>query len=252
MKFIKGVLLFSIILILNIVNVKAEGTGTVVIYYNDINNHPIGNKVERTTCKVGTTYTKSAPKINGYTYIPSVSESSTYCDSEGENIIAFVYQTNGNKTEGSVKVSCYDTKGNKIYKCTDGRSGTIGTSYEIKPPTLDGYTLERVEGANKGTFKEGSIEVKFIYSKNNEVKKVVTKKKTETKIVTKKQETKAANTADVHEDNTILEDINNRLSNFKLRLRFDNQDKYTIKYMMLGIFSSLSIGLFIIRKTLFK
>ena len=184
-----------LVIIFSIENVHAA-TGNVAIYYNDINQHPVGKGVEYTTCTVGTTYKKSAPSISGYTYMPNESETSTYCDLEGTNIIAFVYQTKGNTKEGTVNVSCYDTKGNKLSKCTDGRSGTPGVEYYINPPTIDGYKFVKVEGPNNGKFKEGSINVKFIYESTGgnlvETKKeeTPTPEVKETKVETKKEEVK--------------------------------------------------------------
>ena len=284
MKFLRGIILFSFILLLCTINVKAADTGTVVIYYNDINNYPIGKKVEYTTCKVGTTYNKTAPKISGYTYIPSVSESSTYCDGEGTNIIGLVYQTDGNKKEGSVKVACYDTKGNKLSKCTDGRSGTIGTEYYIYPPTLNGYKYVRTEGANTGKFKEGSISVKFIYEatgksditiekpgqeepttpdtkveekKPTSVVTTPTKKEEKKKtIVTKKQEVKTSNSKkEVEEDYidvSFIDELETNIKNIDFKFELKNNNSNTLKYAMVGVFSSLSLGLFIVKKSIIK
>jgi len=287
MKFFKGVILFSLILLFCTLNVKAD-TGSVVIYYNDINNYPIGKKVEYTTCQVGTTYKKTAPKISGYTYVPSVSESETYCDSEGTNIIGLVYQTDGNKKEGSVKVVCYDTKGNKLSKCTDGRSGTIGAEYYIYPPTLSGYQYVRTEGNNIGKFKEGSITVKFIYEQTGssdikiekeekaqpdvkteevkptpvvkEEKKVVTKetKKETTKktIVTKKQEVKTSNNKKEIVEDVIdvsyIDELEANIKNINYEFQLEDNNSNGLNYAMFGIFSCLSLGLFAIRKFMIK
>jgi hypothetical protein len=181
------VTIILLLIFISVENVHAA-TGSVAIYYNDINQHPVGKGVEYTTCTVGTTYSKSAPSISGYTYMPNESETSTYCDAEGTNIIAFVYQTKGNKKEGTVNVSCYDTKGNKLSKCTDGRSGTPGVEYYINPPTIEGYKFVRVEGPNNGKFKEGSINVKFIYESTGG--NLVETKKEEKPTPEVKQETK--------------------------------------------------------------
>ena len=181
------VTIILLLIFISVENVHAA-TGSVAIYYNDINQHPVGKGVEYTTCTVGTTYSKSAPSISGYTYMPNESETSTYCDAEGTNIIAFVYQTKGNKKEGTVNVSCYDTKGNKLSKCTDGRSGTPGVEYYINPPTIEGYKFVRVEGPNNGKFKEGSINVKFIYESTGG--NLIETKKEETPTPEVKQETK--------------------------------------------------------------
>ena len=202
------VTIILLLIFISVENVHAA-TGSVAIYYNDINQHPVGKGVEYTTCTVGTTYSKSAPSISGYTYMPNESETSTYCDAEGINIIAFVYQTKGNKKEGTVNVSCYDTKGNKLSKCTDGRSGTPGVEYYINPPTIEGYKFVRVEGPNNGKFKEGSINVKFIYEstggnliETKKEEKPAHEVKKETKQEVKKEETKKEEIVKTKQTNT--------------------------------------------------
>ena len=245
-----------------------------------IYQHPVGQKVSHATCTVGTNYSAKAPAISGYTYDANSSVSSTYCG-EGENIIAFVYQTNGNKKEGSVKVACYDTKGNKLSKCTDGRSGSIGAEYYINPPTLDGYKFVRVEGANNGTFKEGSITVKFYYEstggnlveqkeekpvaevkeeKKEETKKEETKKTTttktnntvtKTKVVSKSQPVASSN--DKKEE--VKEEIKTQVVNKERTTTIvDNTNNgNTTKYIaMSGIFSSILLIGFVIKKSLVK
>ena len=277
MKKLVGIIFFAIILLILFLNINVHAaTGRVVIYYNDINQHPVGQKVSYDTCTIGTNYKGSAPSISGYTYMPNESETSTYCD-EGDNIIAFVYQTKGNKKEGTVNVSCYDTKGNKLNKCTDGRSGTPGVEYYINPPTLDGYKFVRVEGANNGKFIEGAVNVKFIYesvggnlveetkpqtelvkqepkkeepvkasNNNNTVttKKIVTKTNTVASTNdTKKEEVKEENKEIVKEDNNIQRSIT----------VVDHTNNNTGKYIVLGgIFSSIILVGFVIKYSLFK
>ncbi len=188
MKKLGTIIFFTIIFLLLFLNINVHAKeGVVTIYYNDINQHPVGQKVSRATCTIGTTYKGTAPSISGYRLDVNASETSTYCD-EGENIIAFVYQTTGNSKEGTVNVSCYDTKGNKLSKCTDGRSGTPGVEYYINPPTIEGYKFVRVEGPNNGKFKEGSINVKFIYESTGG--NLVETKKEEKPTPEVKQETK--------------------------------------------------------------
>ena len=268
MKKLVGIIFFAIILLILFLNINVHAaTGRVVIYYNDINQHPVGQKVSYDTCTIGTNYKGTAPSISGYTYMPNESETSTYCD-EGDNIIAFVYQTKGNKKEGTVNVSCYDTKGNKLNKCTDGRSGT---------PGVNGYKFVRVEGANNGKFIEGAVNVKFIYesvggnlveetkpqtelvkqepkkeepvkasNNNNTVttKKIVTKTNTVASTNdTKKEEVKEENKEIVKEDNNIQRSIT----------VVDHTNNNTGKYIVLGgIFSSIILVGFVIKYSLFK
>ncbi len=277
MRKLGTILFFAIIFILFFINTETvhAATGKVTIYYNDINQHPVGQKVSYATCTVGTNYTAKAPAISGYTYDPNSSVDSTYCD-EGENIIAFVYQTNGNKKEGTVKVSCYDTKGNKLSKCTDGRSGTVGAKYYINPPTIDGYKYVRVEGPNNGTFKEGSVTVKFFYEstggnlveekkeetpapeqkqetpKQQETKKPETKKNnntvTTTKVVTKKQPVETTKKEEIKEEVKEPVVVKERTTTI-----VDNTKDNTGKYIaMSGIFSSLALMGFVIKKSLVK
>lgn len=273
MRKLGTIIFFIFIFILILVNIETvhAQTGNVTIYYNDINQHPVGQKVSHATCIVGTNYTAKAPAISGYTYDPNSSVASTYCD-EGENIIAFVYQTNGNDKEGTVKVSCYDTKGNKLSKCTDGRSGTPGAEYYINPPTIDGYKFVRVEGPNNGKFTSGSVNVKFIYEstggnlvdkeekpaaepkeepKKTETKKTETNKKntvTKTTVVTKKQPVEAPKQEEkkeeVKEQNIVKERTTTIVDNTK-----SNMGKYIA---MSGIFSSLALLGFVIKKSLIK
>ena len=273
MRKLGTIFFFIFILIVFLANIETvhAATGNVTIYYNDINQHPVGKKVSYATCTVGTNYTAKAPAISGYTYDANSSVDSTYC-SEGENIIAFVYQTNGNSKEGSVKVACYDTNGNKLSKCTDGRSGTVGASYYINPPTLDGYKFVRVEGANNGTFKEGSITVKFYYEstggnlvekkeetpaaeKKEETKKEETKKNnntvTKTKVVSKNKPV-ASNKKD--ETKEEVKEVETKVVNKERTTTIvDNTKDNTTKYIaMSGIFSSILLLGFVIKKSLVK
>lgn len=271
MRKLGTILFFIFIFIVFIANIETvhAATSNVTIYYNDINQHPVGQKVSHTTCTVGTNYTAKAPAISGYTYDANSSVDSTYC-SEGENIIAFVYQTNGNKKEGSVKVACYDTNGKKLTKCTDGRSGSIGAEYYINPPTLDGYKFVRVEGANNGTFKEGSITVNFYYEstggnlveekpvaeKKEETKKTNNNAVTKTKVVSKSQPV-ASNKKEETKKETkevVKEEVQTKVVNKERTTTIvDNTKDNTIKYIaMSGIFSSILLLGFVIKKSLVK
>ena len=274
MRKLGTIIFFIFLFILLLVNIETvhAATGNVTIYYNDINQHPVGQKVSHATCTVGSNYTAKIPTISGYTYDANSSVPSTYCD-EGENIVALVYQTNGNSKEGTVKVSCYDTKGNKLSKCTDGRSGSIGAEYYINPPTIDGYKFVRVEGPNNGKFKEGSVSVKFIYestggnlveqeekptaepkeeTKKEEQKKTETKKNnntvTKTTVVTKKQPVEATKKEETKEEVKEQVVVKERTTTI-----VDNTKDNTGKYIaMSGIFSSIALLGFVIKKSLIK
>ena len=274
---------FILILILFSIETVHAATGKVTIYYNDINQHPVGNKISYASCTIGTTYTGTAPTISGYTLDKAASETSTYCD-EGENIIAFVYQTTGNKKEGTVNVSCYDTKGNKLSKCTDGRSGTPGVEYYINPPTIDGYKFVRVEGPNNGKFKEGSVTVKFIYEstggnlvekeekptakvkqeeKKEEIKTTPVVAKTTTTqtktqsnntVTTKKIVTKTTEVASTKEEKEEVKTEEKEVIEPERSITIvDHTKNNTIKYIALGgILSSIVLVGFIIKFSLFK
>ncbi len=290
MKKLGSIIFFAIILLLLFLNINVHAaTGRVVIYYNDINQHPVGKQISYDTCTVGTNYKGTAPSISGYTYMPNESETSTYCD-EGDNIIAFVYQTKGNSKEGTVNVSCYDTKGNKLSKCTDGRSGTPGVEYYINPPTINGYKFVRVEGANTGKFKEGAINVKFIYESTGgnlveekkeseptpEVKQEEKKEEVKTE-EPKKEETKTNNNTVttkkiVTKTNTVASTNNKKEETKKEEVKqevkdeikeekaversitvVDHTNNNTSKYIAIGgIFSSLVLVGFVIKYSLFK
>ena len=293
MRKLGSFIFFIFILILILINIETvhAQTGNVTIYYNDINQHPVGQKISHTTCTVGTTYKASAPTISGYTLDVNASETSTYCD-EGENILAFVYQTNGNKKEGTVKVSCYDTNGNKLSKCTDGRSGTPGAEYYINPPTIDGYKFVKVEGPNNGKFVEGSVTVKFIYESvgGNLVEEKIDEKPTaevkeevkeETKQEVKQEPVKTSQTSNntvvtkkiVTKTNTVKSSSNNKVEETKKEevkeevkeetkenknieksiTIVDHTKNNTSKYIAIGgIFSSIVLIGFIIKYSLFK
>lgn len=281
MKRLGTIIFFIFVLILILVNIESvhAATGKVVIYYNDINQHPVGQKVSYDTCTIGTNYKGSAPSINGYTYMPNESETTTYCD-EGDNIIAFVYQTKGNNKEGTVNVSCYDTKGNKLNKCTDGRSGTPGVEYYINPPTLTGYKFVRVEGPNNGKFIEGAVNVKFIYESvggnlveeakpETELVKQEPKKEepvkasnnntvTTKKIVTKTNAVASTNNTkkeEVKEENKeiVKKTIKEEKSIERSITVVDHTNNNTSKYIVLGgIISSITLIGFVIKHSLFK
>jgi len=285
MKKLGTIIFFTIIFLLLFLNINVHAKeGVVTIYYNDINQHPVGQKVSRATCTIGTTYKGTAPSISGYRLDVNASETSTYCD-EGENIIAFVYQTTGNSKEGTVNVSCYDTKGNKLSKCTDGRSGTPGAEYYINPPTIDGYKFVRVEGPNNGKFKEGAINVKFIFESTGgnlvEEKKeqeptpeVVTKKEekpvsstnnsTKTNnnntVTTKKIVTKTTTVASSKEEKkeVVKEEVKEQkqdTNNKPVRTVtiVDHTKNNTSKYFVIGsIISSIALVGFVLKNSLFK
>ena len=91
--------------------------------------------------------------------------------------------------------------------------------------------------------------------KKEEPKKETPKK---TKIVTKKQEVKVANTKKEEIEEEFIEvafidEMESNLKNINYDFNFvSNGDKYVGKYAMIGVFSSLSIGLFIVKKSVFK
>ena len=272
MRKLGTILFFIFILIVFLANMETvhAATGNVTIYYNDINQHPVGQKEKKDTCTIGSTYTAKIPTISGYTYDANSSVPSTYC-SEYDNVVALVYQTNGNKKEGSVKVACYDINGNKLTKCTDGRSGTVGAEYYINPPTLDGYKFVRVEGANNGTFKEGSITVKFIYEstggnlveqkkeeqpvaeKKEETKKTNNNAVTKTKVVSKSQPVASNKKEETKEE--VKEEVETKVVNKERTTTIvDNTNSgNTTKYIaMSGILSSVLLLGFVIKKSLIK
>ena len=272
MKKLGTIIFFTIIFLLLFLNINVHAaTGRVTIYYNDINQHPVGQKVSTATCTIGTTYTGKAPTISGYKLDANASEPSTYCD-EGENIIAFVYQTTGNSKEGTVNVSCYDTKGNKLSKCTDGRSGTPGAEYYINPPTIDGYKFVKVEGGNNGKFKEGAINVKFIYestggnlveqqptpsTKEPEVKPSVkeeTKKPSNNTVTTKKIVTTTKTVASPKEETKeVVETKEETINATRTVTIVDHTKNNNSKYFVIGsILSSVALIGFIIKRSLFK
>ena len=277
MRKLGSILFFTIILIILFLSIETVHAAAANVYigYNDINGNEI--KHESKSCTVGSNYTAKAISINGYS-LSGDSQETILCD-EGTNIIAFVYQTKGNSKEGTVNVSCYDTKGNKLSKCTDGRSGTPGAEYYINPPAIDGYKFVRVEGPNNGKFQAGAVNVKFIYESVGG--NLVAEKEPEpTPLVqeTKKEETKTTTTATTKSNNNTVttkkivtktntvasssdkkEEVKEEVVETKNRnversiTIVDNTKDNTTKYIAIGgILSSIVLVGFVIKYSLFK
>ncbi|MBS7576540.1 MULTISPECIES: MucBP domain-containing protein [unclassified Enterococcus] len=94
--------------------------------------------------------------INGYEYIGYIRNSS-----------------NNPKVEnGTVTIKYQDVNGNEL-AADNNLIGIIGSNYEAEQNIFEGYTFERIEGNQTGTFSNENQVVKFIYSKNIETGKIV-------------------------------------------------------------------------------
>ncbi|MFQ7001842.1 MAG: MucBP domain-containing protein, partial [Clostridium sp.] len=77
-------------------------------------------------------------------------------------------ESSDDEQEGTVIVKYVDEDGNQIASQTT-KTGTVGTSYTTTAKTISGYTLKTTPSNANGTYKNGTITVTYVYSKNGDV-----------------------------------------------------------------------------------
>ena len=70
-------------------------------------------------------------------------------------------------SQGTVKVQYVDEDGNEIASSRT-MTGEVGTSYTTTAKTIAGYTLKTTPNNASGTYKNGTITVTYVYSKDND------------------------------------------------------------------------------------
>ena len=142
--------------------------GTVIVKYVDEKGNEIASSTTKTG-EVGTSYTTTAKTISDYTLKTTPSNASgTY--KNGTITVTYVYSKDSDVSEGTVNVKYVDEKGDEIVSSTT-KTGEVGTSYTTTAKTIPGYTLKTTPSNASGTYKNGTITVTYVYSKNSDVSK---------------------------------------------------------------------------------
>ena len=140
--------------------------GTVKVQYVDEEGNEIATS-KTMTGKVGDSYTTSAVSVSGYTLKTTPNNASgTY--KSGTTTVTYVYSKNSDVSEGTVKVQYVDEDRNEIASSRT-MTGEVGTSYTTTAKTITGYTLKTTPSNANGTYKNGTITVTYVYSKNSDV-----------------------------------------------------------------------------------
>ena len=139
--------------------------GTVKVQYVDEEGNEIATS-KTMTGKVGDSYTTSAVSVSGYTLKTTPNNASgTY--KSGTTTVTYVYSKNSDVSKGTVKVQYVDEDGNEIASSRT-MTGEVGTSYTTTAKTIAGYTLKTTPNNASGTYKNGTITVTYVYSKDND------------------------------------------------------------------------------------
>ena len=139
--------------------------GTVNVKYVDEDGNEIATS-KTMTGNVGDSYTTSAVSVSGYTLKTTPSNASgTY--KSGTTTVTYVYSKNSDVSEGTVNIKYVDEDGNEIASSRT-MTGEVGTSYTTTAKTISGYTLKTTPSNARGTYKNGTITVTYVYSKDND------------------------------------------------------------------------------------
>lgn len=117
---------------------------------------------------LGYKYTTKQLDIPGYTFLKMADDSDEVNGRFGyqDKNVVYVYtrDTTSEEKKASIVVRYVDTNGKTML---DDRilTGTVGEKYQIEKPAIPGYVVKSVEGAEKGTFAEGEIQmIKVVYT----------------------------------------------------------------------------------------
>lgn len=139
-------------------NTKPIENGIVTVQFvNESNDEVSPSKI--ITGTVGSEYTTSSEKINGYTL------SGTPSNANGKftlipQTVKYVYKEN--TQNGSVTVQFVDESG-KAVAPSKILTGPIGSEYTTSPEEIDGYTLSSVPSNANGKFTFAPQNVKYVY-----------------------------------------------------------------------------------------
>ena len=141
--------------------------GTVKVKYVDEAGNEIATS-KTLTGDVGSSYTTSAETISGYT-LKETPNNATGKYTSSTITVTYVYSENITPPpveEGTVIVKYVDEVGNEIAPQAT-KTGEVGTSYTTTAKTISGYTLMTTPSNATGTFRSGTITVRYIYSSND-------------------------------------------------------------------------------------
>ena len=157
-----------------------EKTGIVIIHYIDENGNTLLED-KQLQGKIDEPYKSTKEEIDNYTFVKvEGSETGTYQEESAE--ITYIYKRN----KGKVISHYVDTEGNTIgYDIT--QEGYVEEDYSTKYRKFKGYTFVQVVGAYAGKYINGTIEVTYIYQKDDEGGSVPVK---ETETVQPREDTK--------------------------------------------------------------
>lgn len=147
-------------------NISIPETGIVTVKYTTENGTLISS--ETFTGNVGNSYEIFPKAIDGFDLVSSPAPKIGVYIKNGSEI-TFIYKVKTRVDEiGILTVKSVDEDGNLLSQIVTF-SGSVGTTYEVEPMFIDGYTLISPIGPQIGTYvKEGS-ELIFIYRKNTPV-----------------------------------------------------------------------------------
>lgn len=144
-------------------NVPIIETGTVIVKNMTEDGTLISS--ETYTGNVGDSYAISPKLLNDFDLVSSTNPKTGIYNKNGAEII-FYYKVKPRVEDiGLLTVKSIDEDGNLLYQIVTF-SGKVGTTYEVAPMIIDGYTLLTPIGPQTGTYiKEGS-ELIFTYRKD--------------------------------------------------------------------------------------
>ena len=147
---------------------KKNDIGQVVVTYQDIAGIELALSQELVG-EVGTSYETAPLDIEGYTLVSVQGEEQGVYEITTKEIV-YVYQQKNNI--GQVVVKYQDMTGIELAPSQE-LVGEVGTTYEIAPLDLEGYTLASVQGEEQGVYETIAKEVVYVYQKKNNTGQVV-------------------------------------------------------------------------------
>ena len=140
---------------------EEEKTGKVVIHFVDEENHKLlEDKIIEG--KLGEIYQTSKEIIENYTF-KEVDGDENGSFQENDIEVTYIYTRN----KGKVIAHYVDIYGSMLgYDIT--QEGYVNEAYETKYRRFKGYTFVQVVGAYAGQYQLGTVEVTYIYQKNEE------------------------------------------------------------------------------------
>ena len=136
---------------------ELEEKVTITVRCNDV----YGNSIAIKTLEVSkdTEYDLSEISIDGYEFLSMVGQTSGIASEDFE--VTFIYEEI--KKEGKVIVSYVDNQDKKISEEKEV-VGVVGESYRVEAKYIKGYDVIKVDGHEKGEFKEEDTHVRYVYA----------------------------------------------------------------------------------------